>query len=82
MAPPKTKKMKTVRTPSSAQHGVDGTANNGEDRISTLPNSILGFILTLLSVTEAVRMTSMSKMWKSVFSSPDYKLDRINCEEL
>jgi hypothetical protein len=53
-------------------------AEEGIDRISTLPDTILGCILTLLSVTKATQMTEMSKTWWCVFSSLDYELDCIN----
>jgi hypothetical protein len=58
-----------------------GNAEEGIDMISTLPDTILGCILTLLSVTEATRMTEMSKTWWRVFSL-DYKLDYTNDSDL
>jgi hypothetical protein len=68
--------------PSSQQHSVatakrssntttnvsSGNAEEDIGRISTLPDNILGCILTLLSVTDAVRMTEMSNTW--CISSP------------
>jgi hypothetical protein len=94
MAPfiPDAKRGKSTTTnPSSQQHSdaaakrsntttnvSSGNAEEGIDRISTLPDTILGCILTLLSVTEAARMTEISKIWWRVFSSPNYKLDCIN----
>ncbi|KAK3124711.1 hypothetical protein QOZ80_7BG0591060 [Eleusine coracana subsp. coracana] len=76
---PNAKKTRATATSSSAECCV---TNEGDDRFSSLPHSILGYILTLLSVTEAARMTAVSRTWRDVFKSPDYKFDGINDSEL
>ncbi|KAL9308913.1 unnamed protein product [Arabidopsis thaliana] len=41
--------------------------DNTKDRISDLPNEILGKIILKLSLDEAVRTMALSKRWKSIW---------------
>ncbi|AAF99795.1 T2E6.24 [Arabidopsis thaliana] len=41
--------------------------DNTKDRISDLPNRILGKIIVKLPLDEAVRIMALSKRWKSIW---------------
>ncbi|TVU41215.1 hypothetical protein EJB05_14715, partial [Eragrostis curvula] len=83
--------MKATSTPSAAQCGIanrssrqDDADDDGDaqDMISSLSCNILGCILMLLRLTEAMQMSTMSSTWWGVFLPPEYPLDILDDNDI
>lgn len=73
-AAPKSKATRTAASASASVPGVSGVGS-GRDRISELPDGVLGAILSLLPLKDAGRTATLSTRWRGVFACSSIALD-------